>query len=178
MKKHFLPLLLFVLLAVSCKSQNAEDHEPTTEVVEQQEDYDLTGTENEAEDVMEDVLEDIEESDSASHDQFLHSLDGTLWELNELNGKTSGEKIQLQFQAGKISGKTACKQYSSTYLTQGDTISVKEIEESPLDCPQSQSGEIDKAYLEALRQVRTFSVSHGKLTLTNNRGQKLVFDER
>ena len=171
MKKSILPFIFLITsLSIACKSQGDHGDEPITVLIEE-EDYDLNGSKNEAEDVMKDVLEDLEEEERKNNNE--HSLDGTSWLLKDSKIKT----IQLKIADGKINLKSACIFASYSYLTHGDSIYVKQLKSNHINCNKSQQKN-DSEPLKTIDDCVIFKVEHGKLSLVTTKGKKLMFYER
>ena len=97
-------------------------------------------------------------------------LKGTEWKLETLNGKEvtlKGEKyITLNFEGSteKISGRAVCNDYSGEYVKSGNSLSFRGIGSTKVMC-DDYLNEAD--YYGMLVSVDTYTISEGKLSLTN-----------
>jgi heat shock protein HslJ len=89
-----------------------------------------------------------------------------------------GTGISARFTSdGKLSGSSGCNQYSGTYTVSGNTIEIS----SPLAttrkaCPQVIMDQ-ETEYLKTLSEVKTFSVTTDKLTLSDVKNNQLLLYE-
>ena len=99
----------------------------------------------------------------------LNVLEGSEWILTRNSqGQPLPEdaEVTLSFDAGRISGKSACNRYSAG-ITEGETpgdILIGPVMGTRMACPDHQM-EIESLYLKALGQVTNFSFHSGKLAL-------------
>jgi heat shock protein HslJ len=95
-------------------------------------------------------------------------LTGKVWALSELEGKSlvPATGITAQFTSdGKVSGSAGCNRYNSTYTVSGSSITIKmPLSTTMMACPQPVMDQ-ENAYLKALGDAKTYSVSGDKLTL-------------
>jgi len=122
------------------------------------------------------VLEDrqLEESKTqVTGTLALDLLEGSEWRLTRMNHDTPVPEeadVTLWFNAGRISGKSACNRYSAD-IGEGENpgdIIIGQSMVTRMACPGPLM-EIERHYLESLAQVKSFSFDSGYLALN---GQK------
>lgn len=102
----------------------------------------------------------------------LAALEGTGWLLTHLDRQTRLENadVTLNFEAGRISGKSACNRYSA-HISDGENagdIDIGQAMSTRMACPEELM-KVEQEYLDALARVSRFSFNMGELTLS---GQK------
>jgi len=103
-------------------------------------------------------------------------LTGNSWTLSELSGNAlvSGSVITAQFSTdGKVSGSAGCNRYSGSYTTSGNKISFPSPMASTMMMCDSAVMDQETAYLNALSNVKTYSVKNDQLTLFGSDGTTL-----
>jgi heat shock protein HslJ len=97
-------------------------------------------------------------------------LAGPVWGLSVLmdKGLVPGSSISAQFTAGgKVSGSAGCNQYAGTYTTSGNTIKISSPLASTMMACSQELMEQESAYLKALGEVKTFTVTGDQLALND-----------
>ncbi len=102
-----------------------------------------------------------------------------MWNLTELSGKppASGSSISAEFTAdGRVSGSAGCNQYSGSYKVSGKKITFSSAIATTLTACNVVLNVQETAYLKALSDARTYSVSGEQLTLLDaNKNTLAVF---
>lgn len=106
-------------------------------------------------------------------------LTGQMWELSLLNEKelVPSTSISALFTSdGKVGGSSGCNRYSGTYTVSGNTFQISSpLASTMMACPQEIMDQ-ESAYLKALSEVKTYSVTGDQLTLNDaNNKTILVF---
>ena len=105
----------------------------------------------------------------ASQQEAPTNLTSSIWVLSLLMDKATipGTSISAEFTTdGKVSGSSGCNQYSSTYTVSGSTIKISTPMASTLMACSQEIMNQESAYLKALGEAKTFSISGAQLTLT------------
>jgi heat shock protein HslJ len=102
-------------------------------------------------------------------------ITGVVWELSILNDKelVPATSISVQFSAGgKLGGSSGCNSYSGTYTVSGNSLQVSSPLASTMMACQPEIMDQESAYLKALVEVKTYSVTGDQLTLydSSNKG--------
>ncbi len=98
------------------------------------------------------------------------SLADTSWVLvsfgpaNAQSATIPGSELTAVFSPTQLSGTSGCNHYSSSYSINGSTIEISELVSTAIDCP-SLLVEQESQFLEALRQVTSFSLVEDELVL-------------
>jgi len=109
----------------------------------------------------------------------LGAVEGSNWFLAHMNVDQplpEDAEVTLSFEAGRISGKSACNRYSAD-IKEGDSpgnISIGPAMGTRMACPEPLM-EIEKQYLEMLAQVTSFSFHVGQLALNGRKGDGAPF---
>lgn len=107
------------------------------------------------------------------------AMDGSEWLLTHLDREqpmSADTGVTLSFNAGRISGKSACNRYSAE-IRDGDNpgdIHIGESMATRMACPDHLM-EIERLYLEALQQVTSFSFHSGSLVLNGQKTDGTTF---
>lgn len=113
----------------------------------------------------------------ASSSQGGGDLTGQVWGLTELAGNSlvADTGISAQFTSdGQVSGSAGCNQYAGTYTVSGDTIEISSpLSSTMMACPPEIMVQ-ETAYLKALENARTYTVSRDQLTMTGPEGNDLL----
>ena len=95
-------------------------------------------------------------------------LTNRIWVLSLLTDKAviPGTSISAEFTPdGKVSGSSGCNQYSSTYTESGSTVKISAPMASTLMACSQEIMDQESAYLIALVEAKTFSVTGDQLSL-------------
>ena len=104
-------------------------------------------------------------------------LPGTAWNLSTLSGKNlvTGSSITALFTSdGKVGGSSGCNEYSGTYTTSVSTIQISSPLASTMKACAQEIMDQETAYLQALGNVKTYSISGNQLTLGDNNQKPLL----
>jgi heat shock protein HslJ len=85
-----------------------------------------------------------------------------------------GHPITLVFDDTGVGGQAACNQYFGGYTLDGSSISFSELGQTMMACLPDEVMDSEAAYLEALGNVDSFSMSGDQLTLSGQ-GAEIVF---
>jgi heat shock protein HslJ len=112
-----------------------------------------------------------------------HSLSGTEWILDTLNGQApmASTAITLNFTEDTIGGLASCNSYGGPYKTSAiGEFSVEEIEMTEMDCPQPNGiMEQEQEFINTLVIVESFAIKGENLELLDAAGTALlVFTQR
>jgi heat shock protein HslJ len=114
---------------------------------------------------------------SSSGSQQGGDLTGNLWALTELNGKplVADTGISAKFTSdGEVSGSAGCNRYSGTYTVSGSNITFSlSMATTMMMCEQAVMDQ-ESAYLTALGEAKTYTVSGDQLTLFEEDGTQLA----
>lgn len=104
-------------------------------------------------------------------------LTGRVWVLTELNGKPpmAGTGISAQFSAdGKVMGSAGCNRYNGSFTISGENITFSSpLASTMMMCEQAIMDQ-ESAYLQALAEVKTFSLTGNLLTFRGEEGANLL----
>jgi len=93
-----------------------------------------------------------------------------VWVLTELMSQNlvQGSSITIQFTSdGKTSGSAGCNRYAGTYTTTGSTLTISSpLAVTRMVCAEDVMNQ-EAAYLEALAQVKTYTITGDRLTLSD-----------
>ncbi len=105
------------------------------------------------------------------------NLTGSVWGLSTLIDKSlaQGSSISIIFTGGgKISGSAGCNRYSGTYTASGTNLKITSpLASTRMACEQTIMDQ-ETAYLNALAEVKSYSISGDQLTLSNAAGQNIL----
>ena len=111
------------------------------------------------------------------------SLTGNAWQLMSFNNGQGGmesnqatQKIYVTFgEDGKVSGNAGCNNFSGSYETDGDKITVGPLAATRKMCAQPEGVmETEQAFLQALGNAATYNITGDALTLFDKDGGKLL----
>jgi heat shock protein HslJ len=103
-------------------------------------------------------------------------LTGQVWALSELGRKSvmSGTNISALFTSGgKVSGSAGCNQYTGSYTASGSSITFSTIASTMMMCDTPVMVQ-ETAYLNALKDAKTYSVKSNQLSLFDASGSTLA----
>lgn len=112
-----------------------------------------------------------------------HALKATEWVLTSLNGETllAGTHIMLGFEERWISGFGGCNAYgggpdSGGYAATADgSLTIPEMAITAMECPSPEGVmEQEKAYVQALRQAKTYRIVDDRLEIENAAGETIL----
>jgi heat shock protein HslJ len=105
-------------------------------------------------------------------------LEGTYWRAVELAGKPAPaqdpkREAHLLFQAdGRVSGSDGCNRVSGTYKREGDAVTFGPMAGTRMACPDT--GDIERAFGDALQRAARLTVSGDRLELLDAAGLRLA----
>lgn len=101
-------------------------------------------------------------------------LDGTEWQLTELNGKPLPPFIlvTLSFQDGTAGGSAPCNGYGAGYVQDGTNLALEPAISTMMYCDGVM--EYETEYLVAFSQVKSFRLEDDKLSLLDASGAVLL----
>lgn len=104
-------------------------------------------------------------------------LEGTTWELVELEGKLAlaDTTVTLVLEDGQSGGTAGCNSYGAAYEVEKDSITFDEVISTMMYCEAEGVMDQETAYLLALSQVKTYTITGGALYLTQADGAQLKF---
>lgn len=88
-----------------------------------------------------------------------------------------GSSITLGFEAnGQLGGSGGCNSYGAAFETQGDTLTIKDLNSTLMACADDRITAQEQQYFEALKTAVKFEISEDTLTIWYADGQsKLNF---
>jgi heat shock protein HslJ len=106
------------------------------------------------------------------------SLTDTTWLLEKLNGEAPIQDSQVTATfdtVGKLYGSAGCNSYTTTYLTGGETISIKLPAVTMMFCAEPE-GVMDQEqlFLKALEAANTYEIVGNRLTLMDEAGEGIL----
>jgi heat shock protein HslJ len=105
------------------------------------------------------------------------TLTGQTWVLTELAGQplVADSGISASFNAdGSVSGSAGCNRYNGTYTTSGDSITFSvNMAMTMMMCEQAVMDQ-ESAYINALGEAKTFSISGDQLSLKDASGKDIL----
>jgi len=125
------------------------------------------------------ILVDILEQKDAAESIALEDLLGKEWILEYLKWEDSqygieGTSPTLRFeQSGKVSGNGGCNNLFSTFTLDGRTINMEEIGSTRMMCEGKM--ELEEAYMKFLNMEIRAIFSDGKLVLSTDGGNRMIF---
>lgn len=101
------------------------------------------------------------------------TLEGSTWDVTAYNnGKqavvsvVAGSSITLQFGAdGNVSGNATCNMYNGSYTVDGEKLTVGPLATTRMLCASDELNAQEQAYLAALQQAATWSITDGVLDI-------------
>lgn len=101
-------------------------------------------------------------------------LDGTDWQLIELNGKQLPIQIliTLGFKDGQAGGNAACNSYGASYTQNGSTLTFDEAISTMMYCEGVMDYEIE--FLAAFSKVNSFRFENDALSLLDGSGAVIL----
>lgn len=110
-------------------------------------------------------------------DKGADPLDGTAWELVSMGDQLTlgGTTLTLSFAEGQAGGNAGCNSYSGAYRVEGDTFTLDEVVSTLMACVDTAVMDQEQAYLAALHEVSSYSLTDGTLVLYRADGSALKF---
>jgi heat shock protein HslJ len=111
------------------------------------------------------------------------ALDDRKWILDSVGGKPL-PKVQeepfIVFDAAKGSagGNTSCNVFGGSYTASGDSIRITEVISTMRACIEDARMDIERRFLDGLRQADRFEIRGGRLVLYRGQKQLLAFAGR
>ena len=97
------------------------------------------------------------------------NLTGQIWMLSELKGAplAAGTIVSAQFSTdGRLAGSSGCNRYSGSYTVSGAELSISTpLESTTMMCAEDIMTQ-ESAYLQALGEVKSFTIQGNVLTLS------------
>ncbi len=105
------------------------------------------------------------------------ALQNTYWELVQLNGRDVPEmerepSLVLNSRQGRVAGFSGCNRFSGTYKLSEERLKFGPVVATKMACLDD--GEVEKSYLQALQQVRSWRVKGSTLDLLNESGESVA----
>ncbi len=97
-------------------------------------------------------------------------LAGSSWNLTSLmeQGLAPGSSISIQFSAdGQVNGSAGCNRYMGSYTVSGKSLTISAPLATTMMACEEAIMDQEIAYLKALAEVKTFSISGEQLTLND-----------
>jgi heat shock protein HslJ len=111
-----------------------------------------------------------------------HDLEGTYWELTTLRGDENipGTLVTAEFSDGYLLGSGGCNEYGSPYIVpERGVIIIPQAVMTAMGCPEPPGiEEQERAFHDALQDVRGYEVGEDSLELLDSDGQVLMTFER
>jgi heat shock protein HslJ len=105
------------------------------------------------------------------------ALEGTNWVLTSgvsLGVPLAGVTVNLELTSGSASGNSGCNQYHAPYQLSGSKLTIgPQIATTQMACGPAQTA-VERAYLDRLPKVASFSIKAGTLTLLDQGGAPLL----
>ena len=110
-------------------------------------------------------------------DKGADPLDGSAWELVSMGDQLTleGTTLTLSFAEGQAGGNAGCNSYSGTYQVDGDAFTLDEVVSTLMACVDTAVMDQEQAYLAALNEVSSYSLTDGTLVLYRADGSALKF---
>lgn len=105
------------------------------------------------------------------------ALQNTYWELVQLNGRDVPDierepSLVLNSRQGRVAGFSGCNRFSGTYELADERLKFGPVVATKMACLEG--GEVEKSYLQALQQVRSWRVRGSTLDLLNESGESVA----
>jgi heat shock protein HslJ len=111
-------------------------------------------------------------------------LAGTQWTLvsygapDDPTPVIGGSGVTLALgEDGHASGSGGCNSYGGSYTVEGDTLQFSEVVSTLMACVDSDLMDQEQAYLDALNSASAFTLDGDRLTISDEDGQQLVFQQ-
>lgn len=108
-------------------------------------------------------------------------LDDRKWVLEAIRGvvvSKAGRTAFVAFDDNKKSagGNSSCNVFGGSYSTNGDSLRITDVISTMRACVEDERMQIERDFLEGLRQANRYEIFGGKLMLYRNRQLLLTFD--
>jgi heat shock protein HslJ len=108
------------------------------------------------------------------------ALEGIEWVLDQeataLEAVAPQVKVTARFEGGRLSGNSGCNTYSTSYSTNGSSLSITGPIATTLMACEPPATNVERAYLELLPSVRSYTIGRRRLILsTATKGVAVVF---
>ncbi len=100
------------------------------------------------------------------------SLRGTLWRLQALQDG-DGPELRLDADADRVSGSGGCNRLIGGFQLEGEQLRFSELASTKMACPAALMA-MEQRYMEALGQVRRWSIDKRNLLLQDGQGRTLL----
>jgi len=108
------------------------------------------------------------------------SLEGTRWTLTSYAqggrfvpvGPEAG--VTLEFTQNRIGGQTGCNSFGGNYTQDGNRLQMGSLVQTLMACPDEAQNRLERTYLQALSQVRSFRLKGNALRLNDETGRTLL----
>lgn len=103
-------------------------------------------------------------------------LDGTAWNLLQLNGQpvVEGTMPTLTFHEGQAGGNSSCNSYGAEYTQQGKSLTFAPIVTTLMACLDAGIMQQESAMYAALQTVKTYQLEQDTLTLLDADGSAVL----
>ncbi len=125
------------------------------------------------------TLVEILEMTDVTEDIDIDDLENKIWKLEylKINGVEVGiEKLipTIEFDNGnKVSGFGGCNKFNGNFSIDGRTINIGELSSTKMQCPEG--SELESSYFEVLNMDIKALFGDGKLVLTGEGGNQMIF---
>jgi heat shock protein HslJ len=108
-------------------------------------------------------------------EQTNRDINGTSWTIDTIyaGDRVSDATISARFENGQLSGSAGCNQYMTSYLVDGDKLTLEAIATTRKMCDELTNAD-EQAFLQALEESRSFIASAELLTLNDAKGNPLL----
>lgn len=100
------------------------------------------------------------------------ALTSARWSVVEIAGAPAAHGETLQFAGAKVSGRGACNRFTGSARQAGPTLEIGELASTRMFCQGKMDAE--QRYFEALRVVRSYTLTAGILSLAAADGRTVV----
>jgi heat shock protein HslJ len=110
-------------------------------------------------------------------DEHAGDLEGTTWLLTAdapLGVALEAVGVSATFADGRLSGRSGCNNYSTTYQLEGDSITIgQDIATTLMSCPPAVTA-VETAFLARLPRAAGFTIEGDILTMTDDQGEIIL----
>jgi heat shock protein HslJ len=105
----------------------------------------------------------------------LVALTGRMWRLQGWAGQVAdGPPITALFSGGRVIGRDGCGPYAGDFVLDAERLHIDNLESAGRLCNDEEQA-LQAAFLEALRNALTVSIRGGRMMLTTETGELLIF---
>jgi heat shock protein HslJ len=104
-------------------------------------------------------------------------LDGTSWRLVSYSGKAVilSSSPTLIFDDGNVGGNASCNTFGGNYRVSGSRLEIGETFSTLMACVDNDLMAQEQEYFQMLSEVSDFELDNGRLVLTTEGNQTLIF---